>query len=101
MSGAGELFFAPPSGNVLEIGPDPISKHGYSGDSPLYVLVPNPSFDAIIIDDVHHWTGTFFIPYLQTCFDWGGFPGLRHDPAAAERAREELAFLKEGLLPLL
>jgi hypothetical protein len=101
MAGDGELFFATPRGYTFEIGPDPIHKHGYSGDAPLYFLVPNPSFDATIIDYAHHWTGTFFIPYLQTCFEWGGFPGLRHYPAAAERAREELAFLKEGLLPLI
>ncbi|NJL54047.1 MAG: hypothetical protein HC876_20510 [Chloroflexaceae bacterium] len=102
MAGNGELDdIGNSAGYALEIGPDPIHKHGYSGDGPLHIQVPNPSFDGMIIDYAHHWTGTFFIPYLQTCFDWGGFPGLRHYPEAAERAREELAFLKEGLLPLL
>lgn len=81
--------------------PDPIHKHGYSGDGPVGVLLPEPSFDASLIDDQNHSTGTFFIPYLQTCFTWGGFPGLRHNPDAAAAAREELAFLWEGLLPLL
>jgi hypothetical protein len=98
----GELLDDPPSGYALDIAPDLTLKHEESSEqSALYFHIPNPTFDAVIIGDDQRWTGTFFIPYLQTCFDWGGFPGLRHDPAAAERAREELAFLKEGLLPLL
>ncbi|NJL54039.1 MAG: hypothetical protein HC876_21570 [Chloroflexaceae bacterium] len=78
----------------------------HEDNEPAYVCIADgltvplsSSFDAPF--NSYYFTGTFFIPYLQTCFDWGGFPGLRHYPEAAERAREELAFLKEGLLPLL
>ncbi|NJL54750.1 hypothetical protein HC928_05820 [bacterium] len=84
-----------------KIAPDASFKANEGGSGSVYIIIPAPTFDAPLIDASADWTGTFFIPYLQTSFDWGGFPGLRHYPEAAERAREELAFLKEGLLPLL
>ena len=85
----------------LVIANDIAGKAGYSG-APTLKVPFDARFDAPFIEDEsERWEGVFFIPYLQTCFDWGGFPGLEYDPEAAERAREELAFLTEGLLPLL
>jgi hypothetical protein len=39
----------------------------------------------------------FFVEYLRTCFRWGGFPGWEN---YAERPEKELAFLRDGLLPI-
>lgn len=91
----------------LEIGLSAIDKAGHSGSGSVAMLVPNPAFDAPIIDSDLVWMGTFFVPYLRTCFEWGGFPGLRlktgiasgdsWDPAYS---KTEVEFLTKDLLPL-
>lgn len=86
---------------AVQIAPDVLHKAGESGDAPMSICVPNGMFDASVIDPGGRWTGTFFTTYVQTCFEWGGFPGLRDTPAAAASAASELAFLREGLLPLI
>ncbi len=96
--GEDEYEYGPGPKFVIAI--DVSHKSNYSGGSDIGVILPAPGFDAPLSAD-YTWCGVYFIPYLQTCFDWGGFPGLRHDPEAAKRAQEELAFLKEGLLPLI
>lgn len=84
----------------LPFAPDICFKARESGGGPMLVLIPSPMFDAPIIDPGEIWTGTFFLHHLQTCFEWGGFPGLRHLPEA-EQPKEELAFLTKDLLPLI
>lgn len=86
---------------TLDIAPDAIFKTHESGSGSVSMVVPNGAFDGILIDPLHQWTGTFFVQHLQTSFDWGGFPGLRNTPAAAAEAAAELAFLRQGLLPLI
>jgi hypothetical protein len=85
----------PPYG--IDIGLSAINKANHSGSGSVQMVLPNPSFDAPLIDWDHYWMGTFFIPYLRVCFEWGGFPGLR---ALAETVRptDELDFLTQGLL---
>lgn len=85
--------------------PDSAFKALESGGGSLGILIPNAAFDAPIIDPGRRWTGTFLIQHLQTCFQWGGFPGLRggwypEQVPGALAAQAELAFLTEGLLPL-
>ena len=97
-----------PYGGLYEVpfAPDVAHKAGESGGGPLCLLAPNPAFDAPVIDPEGRWTGTFFVRHLQTCFDWGGFPGLRGGwypeqawhPAGSEA---EFDFLRRDLLPLL
>jgi hypothetical protein len=86
--------------------PDASLKAGESGSGSLIMLAPNPAFDAPIIDPGQRWTGTFFIPYLQTYFEWGGFPGLRGgwfpgQSSDAAFSQAEIDYLKQDLLPLL
>jgi len=57
------------------------------------------TLDALLIDGDDYWMGTMFVPYLRACFEWGGFPGLR-TLDEADRPKEELGFLTEGLLAL-
>ncbi|KAB8140522.1 hypothetical protein F8S13_23915 [Chloroflexia bacterium SDU3-3] len=84
---------------LLEVAPDSCHKSNYSGGGDSYMRIPSAGFDAPFGSD-DWWDGMCLIPYLRECFAWGGFPGLRDDPAAAEAAREELAFLTQGLLPI-
>lgn len=86
---------------TIEVAPDAIFKAGESGSDALSIRIPNLAFDAPLIDPTSYWTGTFFVPHLQACFEWGGFPGLRDYPEAVATAKAELVFLKQGLLPLL
>lgn len=86
---------------AVPIAPDLLHKAGESGDTPMSICVPNGMFDAPLIDPGAGWTGAFFVQHLQTSFEWGGFPGLRNTPAAAAEATAELAFLRQGLLPLI
>lgn len=81
----------------FEIAPDACHKANMSGGGPTYFRVPNMAFDAPLVSD-DEWDGMYFIAYLRVCFERGGFPGL--DATAAAAAREELARLTEGLLPL-
>jgi hypothetical protein len=43
------------------------------------------------------WQGVPFVSYLRLCFAWGGFPGLMD---AEDPPREELDYLRRGLLPM-
>ncbi len=93
---------SPPYG--LEFGADPITKANESGSGPIFVMVPNPCFDAPILDSAE-WGGTFFVPYLRACFMWGGFPGLRGgwypgQTWAPSDSKSEVEYLTVGLLPL-
>lgn len=70
----------------------------YDGGDPRCLKVPNPGFDGPLISE-DGWGDMFFVAYLRECFAWGGFPGLKWNPQAAEAARAELAFLTQDLLP--
>jgi hypothetical protein len=98
-----EAKMPPPFG--LEIGLSAINKAGQSGGGGVDMLVPNAAFDAPLIDSDDYWTGTWFVPYIRSCFKWGGFPGLKGswfpgqqlDP---EYSKTEIDFLTKDLLPL-
>ncbi len=79
---------------AFALAPDTIHKTGESGGDPTMIYLPDPAMDAPLHGD---WEGSLLVPYLRTCFAWGGFPGLRE---ADEPPRAELAFLTEHLLPL-
>jgi hypothetical protein len=98
-----EAEMPPPFG--LEIGLTPIDKAGESGSGGVDMLVPNSAFDAPLIDSDSCWTGTFFIPYLRECFEYGGFPGLKNkwypdEEGNLEYSKAEIDFLTKDLLPL-
>jgi hypothetical protein len=80
--------------HAILIAPDPIHKTNQSGGEPYCIHFPDPAADAPLWGEEDYGT---FVAYLRTCFQWGGFPGLR---TVARPPREELAFLTEGLLPL-
>lgn len=84
---------------AFEIAPDACHKSNFSGGGCSYFKAPNPCFDGPLVSE-DQWDRMFFVPYLRECFAWGGFPGLKSDPEAAEAAREELAFLTQDLLPI-
>jgi hypothetical protein len=83
----------PPYG--LEIGLSAINKAGQSGGGGVDMLVPNPAFDAPLLDSDGYWNGTFFVPYLRECFKFGGFPGFQ-----GKDINPEIETLKKDLLPL-
>lgn len=87
----------PPYG--LDIGLSAINKANHSGIGAIQMIVPSPVFDAPLIDREDYWMGTFFIPYLRSCFKWGGFPGLSRLPEP-DRPNDELHFLTQDLLTL-
>jgi hypothetical protein len=58
------------------------------------VQLPNGSADAVLEGEAHSFT---FVEYLRLSFQWGGFPGWEK---CQDRPEKELAFLKDGLLPL-
>jgi len=58
------------------------------------VQLPNAAADAVLEGEAHKIT---FVEYLRLSFQWGGFPGWEK---YANRPEKELAFLREGLLPL-
>lgn len=83
----------------LNVSPDVNHKSNMSGGDPYFMLLPTTAFDAPLVTTV--WSnGLHLIPYLRTCFGWGGFPGLQTKPEAAAAAREELTFLTKDLLPI-
>ena len=84
---------------ALTVAPDECMKAETSGGAGSILILPNASFDAAF-RSADWWNGLELIPYLRTCFAWGGFPGLRDQPEAAAAAREELAFLTKDLLPI-
>lgn len=79
----------------LSLAPDSLHKANYSGGGPTEVVFPNLSIDAPL--QSADWQDTLFTPYLRTCFQWGGFPGLR---GYETTPTELLTFLTQGLLPL-
>ncbi|MFN2292428.1 MAG: hypothetical protein ACK2UC_14645 [Anaerolineae bacterium] len=87
----------PPYG--IDLGLSAINKANHSGAGSVQIIVPNPAFDTLLIDWDDYWMGTMFVPYLRTCFQWGGFPGLA-SLEEDEQPKEELSFLTEGLLAL-
>jgi hypothetical protein len=80
-----------------EIGGDAEDKTYVGDEEPngcYTVQLPNASADAVLEGEVHKIT---FVEYLRLSFQWGGFPGWeKYD----DRPEKELAFLREGLLPL-
>ncbi|HEY1182818.1 MAG TPA: hypothetical protein VGE89_01460 [Bryobacteraceae bacterium] len=58
------------------------------------VQLPNSAADAVLEGEAHKIT---FVEYLRLSFRWGGFPGWEKYEVRPEK---ELAFLREGLLPL-
>jgi hypothetical protein len=58
------------------------------------VEIPNAAADAVLEGEAHKRT---FVEYLRLSFQWGGFPGWEN---YENRPEKELAFLREGLLPL-
>jgi hypothetical protein len=89
----GEGTTDPPYG--IWLAPDAIQKANHSGGGPTQIMFPNPVMDAPLISE--QWDGVLFVSYLQKCFQWGGFPGLRDYP---DYPKEELDFLTRDLLPL-
>jgi hypothetical protein len=89
----------------LSVGMSMINKAGQSGGGGVDVLVPNPAFDAPLIDSDSFWTGTFFVPYLRECFQWGGFPGLKGGWYPGQEwdpnfSKAEIDFLSKDLYPI-
>ena len=80
--------------HAVIIAPDPVHKTNQSGGSPYCIRIPDPAADAALEGEEDYGT---FVEYLRTCFQWGGFPGLR---TVANLPRDELAYLTEGLSPL-
>ena len=75
------------------IGPDEVSKAGYSGGGPYEIFFPEPAVDATL----RYWNEKVtFVQYLRICFKWGGFPGFRYSMVPPKK---ELAFLTKDLLP--
>lgn len=92
----------PPYG--LEIGGDAITKANESGSGPTFIMVPNPAFDSPLLESPE-WEGTFLVPHLRSCFEWGGFPGLRSSSYPGQAcdsslSKAEIEFLTRDLLPL-
>lgn len=58
------------------------------------MTLPNAAADALFEGERRHTT---FVHYLCTVFRWGGFLGWKRYP---DRPEQELAFLREGLLPI-
>jgi hypothetical protein len=98
-----EATSPPPYG--LSIGLTGVDKAGQSGGGGVDMLVPNSGFDAPLIDTDGYWTGTMFVGYIRTCFEWGGFPGLKGgwypgqewDPSYSKTEKD---LLTEDLLPV-
>ncbi len=63
-------------------------------DSSYEILLPDASADALLIGEPGKRT---FVEYLRWSFQWGGFPGWAN---YEKRPESELAFLREGLMPL-
>ena len=66
----------------------------YGVDREYSIRYPNPAADAMIEG---LWYQATFVGYLRKNFQWGGFPGWER---YTDRPEKELAFLREGLLPI-
>ncbi len=74
------------------LAPDDLHKDNVSGGSPYSIALPNPSADALFLNERH---GLLFVPYLRLAIlRWGGFPGLD-----GQVAFEPLGDLGAGLEP--
>lgn len=76
---------------------DPYHKANVGGGEAYEIHFPDSSFDSLIVEHPENFT---FIQYLRNCFTWGGFPGFQYELEFAKKAKEELQFLAEGLLPI-
>ena len=59
-----------------------------------HFTIPNGAADAVLESEPHNLT---FVEYLRLSFQWGGFPGWEK---YQNRPENELALLREGLLPI-
>jgi hypothetical protein len=59
--------------------------------------IPLPDLAADAAPAWGVWKGVPFVSYLRLSFAWGGFPGLMD---AEDPPREELDYLRRGLMPL-
>jgi hypothetical protein len=85
----------------FQFSPDIYHKSGESGGEGLLVIIPDNTIDGIIYDANEEWSGFYFIDYLRTSFQYGGFPGFRfYDPHDPLFPGEEIAFLTKDLLPI-
>lgn len=80
---------------ALAVAPDAGECTGEESGGESAIPLPNMAADAAPAWGA--WKGVPFVSYLRICFAWGGFPGLMD---ADDPPREELAFLRRGLLPL-
>lgn len=84
----------PPAFRV-PISPSRAAKAGASVNAPLYTIsLPNEGLDAIVENQPR---GLYFVDYLRTAFEWGGFPGYADFP---DKAPGMIASLRDGLNPL-
>jgi hypothetical protein len=79
---------------LLEVSADLHSKAGYGGGLNFQIQVPEPRADAPLLRESHKTT---FLEYIRLSFRWGGFPGWE---SYQERPEKELAYLREGILPI-
>ena len=80
-----------------EVGVDAEDKTWLGDEEPngcYTVQLPNSAADAVLEGEAHKIT---FVEYLRLSFQWSGFPGWEK---YEDRPDKELAFLREGLLPL-
>jgi hypothetical protein len=77
----------------LALAPDDFHKANISGGDPYGMEVPNAAADGVFLD----WHNAYFVDYLRTAFQWGGFPGWER---SARRPQSELNYLAEGLLEI-
>jgi hypothetical protein len=79
---------------TIPVAPEGARKWFQGDGDPYFIIVPNPTADAELIND---WHGDTFVAYLRSAFHWGGFPGLAR---AARPPLADLTYLREELLPM-
>jgi hypothetical protein len=90
----------PENGEVfqLQLCAGPFSKHQVMNDSMaeewFSIELPNAAADAVLVGEPK---GRTLVEYLRWSFEWGGFPGWEKEKSRPEK---ELAFLRDGLLPI-
>lgn len=89
-------YVKPPSRpTYLTLSADESGKYLDGARSFLQVTVPDGAADATLHREPGYQMS--FIPYLREVFRWGGFPGWAR---LERRPEDDLAFLREKLLPL-
>ena len=78
----------------LMISVDSDLKYDVSGSGIYEIEVPNPSADAMLLNE---WHNTTFVNYLRICLQYGGLPGLQYISGFLS---EELSYLRQDLLPI-